>query len=420
MKKFMILLLAIGMLFSFAACSNESDTTVSGGLAQKIYSDDTPVIVEGEKVDLSMWTLKGLDSFNNPVAIDASEVTITDGDKAIVLDSNDGVEKVETKDVAVTTSWGATGTLKVVVLPVTEIEVDAENAATTEYFAVIGTAENVDKAYKNGLIDKTGVKVTATYIDQDGKEQEKVVDNALVDFSISNTDWEGGNDKTVTISYAGETDATTFKVDIVTNRVETLTVEVAADYKPIASASTALDTNKFVVYGTYQNGQKVALTNNVTYCLDTAYNDQPASKDYKAASAILFSEAGPKTVYVKYAGAMVENGNRYTSGSVTAVADALKGLVVKVNALTLKADYDYSETYPTEVSVEAEYNGTTPAIALVAKTDWTLSPLTAKEGLEAGDLVTFTITPTSTGKAAGLDPVTFQVAVGTEYSQNAD
>ena len=421
MKKVMIAVLAIAMLFGFAACTNETDSNVSAGVASKIYSDDTPVIVAGEKVDLSMWALKALDTFGNPTSINASDVTIAESD---VKPSNDTTAAATTK-VTVNTSWGATGELNVIVLPVTEIAVDAKEAATTEYFAVIGTAANVDKAYKNSLIDKTGVKVTATYIDQDGKEQEKVVDNTLVEFSIADNDWVKGADKTVTVTYAKKTG--TYTVDMIENKVASLSIEVAADYQPIASASTALDTDEFVVYGTYQNGQKVALTadTQVTYSIQSEY--EAARKTYGASSTILFAESGSKTVYVKAAdGLMVEGGNRYANASVTVVADALKEIVVEVSEsakLTVAADYDWAETYPTQIAVYTMSNGGTKSSALTPKTDYTLSPIDAEAAsaqvghtLEKGDTLTITVTPTENGAAKGLAAKTITVIVGTEFS----
>ena len=426
MKKVMIAVLAIAMLFGFAACSNETDSNVSAGLAEKIYSDDTPVIVEGEKVDLSMWSLKALDTFGNPTSINASDVIIAADDETPV--NADGT-KAETVKVSVSTSWGAAGELSVKVLPVTEIEVDAEDAATTEYFAVIGTPANVDKAYKNGLIDKTGVKITATYIDQDGKEQEKVVDNALVDFSIADEDWVKGPDKTVNVTYANVPG--TYTVDMIDNKVASLSIEVAADYQPIASASTALDTDKFVVYGTYQNGQKVALTadTQVKYSMQTEYG--ASAKTYGNADAITFTEAGAKTVYVKLDNtvSMIEGGNRYANASVTAVADSLKEIVIEVSSaatLTVDADYDWTDTgagYPDEIVVYTMTNGGVKSSALTAKTDYTLSPLDAEAAatqvgheIETGDTLTITVTPTANGAAKGLAAKSITVTVGTAFS----
>ncbi len=426
MKKFMIAVLAIAVLFSFAACDNESNTDVSGGLARTIYSDSVVVRVAGEKITAADFEFKGLDTFGNPVSLNSSDVLLTENNNVVdeIIATTTETTKAGTQTITVKTSWGATGTVDVTVLPVKEITVDAENAATTEYFKVIGTASEVAQTYKNDLIIKTGVEVTATYIDQNGDEQEKVVDNSLASFSISDTDWAGGTDKDVTVTYGGKSG--TYKVDIIDNKVVSIDVEVAADYQPIASATTALDTDKFVVKGTYQNGQKVVLTadTDVTYSLQSEY--EAAGKTYGNASTILFTEAGSKTVYVKFGGTMVEGGNRYANAPVVVVADALKEIVVEVEStatLTVDADYDWTETYPTQIKVYTMTNGGTKSSALVAKTDYTLSPLDNEAAsvqvghtIETGDTLTITVTPTANGAAKGLAAKTIEVTIGQAFS----
>lgn len=426
MKKFMIAVLAIAVLFSFAACDNESNTDVSGGLARTIYSDSVVVRVAGEKITAADFEFKGLDTFGNPVSLNSSDVLLTENNNVVdeIIATTTEITKAGTQTITVKTSWGATGTVDVTVLPVKKITVDAENAATTEYFKVIGTASEVAQTYKNDLIIKTGVEVTATYIDQNGDEQEKVVDNSLASFSISDTDWAGGTDKDVTVTYGGKSG--TYKVDIIDNKVVSIDVEVAADYQPIASATTALDTDKFVVKGTYQNGQKVVLTadTDVTYSLQSEY--EAAGKTYGKASTILFTEAGSKTVYVKFGGTMVEGGNRYANAPVVVVADALKEIVVEVEStatLKVDADYDWTETYPTQIKVYTMTNGGTKSSALVAKTDYTLSPLDNEAAsvqvghtIETGDTLTITVTPTANGAAKGLAAKTIEVTIGQAFS----
>ena len=417
MKKIMIALLAIAVLFGFAACDN-SGSGAAGTLAMSIYSDDCPVVVEGEKVTLADWTLKGVDMNGNPVSIDAADVSIdaADDDGSVVM-LTDSTDKAKVETVSVKTSWGGSGTLNVKVLPVTAITVDASKAVDTEYYAVISTDPKADD-YKK--INSEGVVVTATYIDEDGAEQKKVVDNSLVKFELNTaTDWNSANnDAEVKVSYADKSNATTFKVDIVENKVVSLDVEVAAGYELIADGTATLDTSKFKVYGTYQNKQRAEVT--VKYSSETTYNDDVTKKTYGEASAIKYeagTEAGTKTIYVKYDGNVAENGSRYANGNISVVADSLKGLRVTVTALTLATDYDYSgdKAYPDQIKVEALYKGATKAITLEAKTGYTLSPLTAREGLEAKDTVTFTVTPVGTN-VSSLAPVTFDAVVGTALS----
>ncbi len=384
MKKIMIALLAIAVLFGFAACDN-SNSGAAESLAMRIYSDDCPVVVEGEKVTLADWTLKAVDGRGNPVSVDVADVTLAVGGKSvdsIAVVTDEAEAAIET--VSVSTPWGGTGSLNVKVLPVSAITVDASEAVYTEYNAVISTDPKADD-YKK--INPEGVVVTATYTDEDGVAQKKTVDNSLVKFELNTAaEWNSATpDAKVKVTYAGQSNSTDFIVDIIENKVVSLDVEVAAGYELIADGTATLDTSKFKVYGTYQNKQRVEMKS-ITYSSETTYNEDVAKKNYGLATAIKFAagtEAGTKTIYVKYDGNVAENGSRYANGSISVVADSLKGLRVTVTNLTLADDYDYSgdKAYPTQIKVEALYKGATKAITLDAKTGYTLSPLTAREGL---------------------------------------
>ena len=392
MKKVFIGVLAALMLFAFVACDNQAAGT---GAALRIYSEDCPVYVEGQKVNLADWTIKGVDVYGNIVSVSAPDLIVAD---TALTDGQ--------KTVQVSTPWGASGTLDVKVLPVTKIAVEAEGAKD-EYFITVGT----NPADRFMAIDSTGVVVTATYTDEDGVSQELVVDNSLCDFKI--TDWTAVDpDASVTVSYGGE--SASYPVALVANGVKEIEIEVAEDYEPIAASNTTLDTSKFVVYGIYENGERLALTadTDVRYSIDTIATVD--KKTYDTASKIDFSVAGSYTVYVKYVGAnRAEGMDKYANESVSVVEDSLSNLKVAINALNVPATYDYTTNYPTEITVVAEYKGSTSDVSLAAKTDYVLSPLKYTEGLETGDTVIFTITPVAGGKAAGLDPVSFRVTIGT-------
>ena len=140
MKKFIIAMLCVAVLFGFAACSNESDTAVSGGLAASIYSETKIVRVAGEKVVASDFEFKGLDTFNNPVSLDNSAVVLLDAADgnvvdSVTLDNPSDTTKAGSVTVYVKTSWGATGSVTVTVLPVTKFEVSGTNTVK-EYKAV--------------------------------------------------------------------------------------------------------------------------------------------------------------------------------------------------------------------------------------------------------------------------------------------
>ena len=398
MKKVFIGVLAALMLFAFVACDNQATGSAA---AVTIYSEDCPVYVAGQKANLADWTIKGVDVYGNIVSVSASDLKIAD---AVLANGQTTVKA--------TTPWGIEATLDVKVLPVTAIEVDAEEAKD-EYIATVGST--VADEFKK--IDSTDVVVTATYTDEDGVSQELVVDNALCDFAIA--DWSKAGDTVVTVTYASKTD--TYPVVLKSNYVTRIEVEVDSEYSPIASSSTVLDTTMFKTYGIYENGQREVLVadTDVNYSIQTDY--AVADKTYGASSGIKFTEAKTYTVYAAYVGDENAEGiNRYANGTVTVIEDYLKALEVTVSSFTVNPTFDYETTYPSEIVVKAVYAGSTSPITLSAKTDYTMTPLkkVAADGLKTGDRLTFTISPTANGQAKGLDPVSFQVVIGTAYSSN--
>ena len=421
MKKVMIALLSLAVVFSFAACSNENDTAVSGGLADSVYSESTVVRVAGEKISASDFEFKGLDTFKNPVALNSSDVVLVEGNTVVdsITAATTETEKAGTQTISVKTAWGATGTVTVTVLPVTKFEVSGTNAVK-EYKAVVGDAATVAKEFKK--IDPAGMTFKATYIDEDGNTQTKEVSPDLVKLELSQ--WTAGNDVKVKASYAGKDVDEAWSVKVVENKVVSLEAEVAAGYELIADNTSTLDTDKFVVYGTYENGQRAKVeAADLEY--STATEGAAADKAYDVATSIKFASTvieGAKTVYVEYQGSLAADGNRYTNADVQVKKDYLKGLNVAVAAYTLAADYNFAPTeqdgdgYPTDkITVKAVYAGKTAPITLTAVDEWTISPL-SKDGLKTGDQVAFTITPVEgEGKrGAGLAPVTFQLEVGKE------
>ena len=422
MKKIMILLLSLAVLFSFAACDNESNTGVSGGLADSIYSESVVVRVAGEKITAADFEFKGLDTFNNPVSVDGADVVLVDSNgnvvDSITATSTDKT-KASTQTIDVKTSWNATGKVSVTVLPVTKVEVSG-TPTVKEYKAVVGTVADVAKQYKK--IDPAGMTVKATYIDENGDTQTKNVEPSLVTFGLKDDAWDTvAASVKVTVSYA-KTDADdTWNVAVVENRVTSIAAEVAAGYELIADDTTTLDETKFVVYGTYENGQ-IAKIESTSLEYSIATEGAAADKTYGKASTIKFAPTateGAKTVYVEYQGSLASGGSRYTNAQVEVKKDYLKGLNVTVTNYSLAADYNFApadqggDDYPSEITVKAVYAGKTTPIELTAKEEWTISPLSTS-GLKTGDQVKFTITPVEgEGKrGAGLAAVTFELEVG--------
>ena len=436
MKKIMILLLSLAVLFSFAACDNESNTGVSGGLADSIYSESVVVRVAGEKITAADFEFKGLDTFNNPVSVDGADVVLVDGGNvvdSITLANPQDTTKAGTQTINVKTSWGAIGTVDVTVLPVTKVEVSG-TPTVKEYKQVIvpSTGKFADIAKQYRTIDPAGMTVKATYIDENGDTQTKNVEPSLVTFDLTGQDGAGWKtvapSVAVTVSYAGvPATGTTWNVAVVANRVTSISAEVAENYELIADGSSTLDTTKFVVYGTYENGQRLVLTadTDVKYSTETTY--AAAQKNYDAASTIKFNAdttEGQKDVYVKYLGEVAEGGSAYTSAKVEVRRDYLKGINVAVTAFTLADDYNFNDStvdsngtgLPTEFTVTAVYAGKTTAVNLTPKTDWTVTPIKAADGLADNQTITLTVSPVDGGKADGLEAVSFQVVVGKEIA----
>ena len=133
---------------------------------------------------------------------------------------------------------------------------------------------------------------------------------------------------------------------------------------------------------------------------------------------------GQKDVYVKYLGEVAEGGSAYTSAKVEVRRDYLKGINVAVTAFTLADDYNFNDStvdsngtgLPTGFAVTAVYAGKTTAVNLTPKTDWTVTPIKAADGLADNQTITLTVSPVDGGKADGLEAVSFQVVVGKEIA----
>ena len=399
-KRVFIGVLAALMLFAFVACDNSVDPSQSG-VAVKLYSEDCPVYFVGQEINLSDWTVNGINAYGNVVSVDTSDLVLA-GDKKVAEDQT---------EVKVETAWGASGTLSIKTIKVDSISVDATNAPEVTYYATS------DKDYQKA-IDSTGVVVKATYTDTDGvKHTDETIDNSLVSFTLA--DWATPSETAaVTVAFGGASDANTFKVKLSKNLVESIEIS-AAEYEPIvpnAAKTVALDTAKFKVYGNYINGEKLVLTPNtdVQYSLDsTNTNDK---KTYVNSSSIAFTEAKNYTVYVKYVGDdRAENINKYAFANVTAKADSLVDISVAFNNFTVAADFDYSteEKYAdidSKITVKGVYASKEETSALTAWEDYRITPEKPVSSLEKGDLVTLTIVPR--GDYSSLPSYKFVATIG--------
>ena len=222
MKKFLIALLSLAVLFSFAACDNNQTTSGEGAIAT-ITARQNEVYVEGEIADPADFTFTGYTVNNTPVSIDSADVTFVNPSALAAGNGNNysviynGV--VFNNAIAVTAE------------DVTGISVNTDDSKAV-YYAVLDSSTYAGTGIPTArTVDKTGIVVTAKY--NDG---EKVVDNSVVSFT--NSTWTKGK-QTVTVTFATQT--ASYEINVLENTVESVSLEKTADYT-VYKTSTVSDT----------------------------------------------------------------------------------------------------------------------------------------------------------------------------------
>ena len=214
MKKVMIAVLAIAMLFGFVACSNEN-----GGAPVELRENGTAILKDGvdylvgEKFNPNDFTFTAYTVNGEAVTVDSSIVSV----KSAAYVSTAGEITVEFLGENGVSFFG-----KVTVYAPEKIAVDASASNVKKVYY---TTEDSD--YQK--IDLTGVVVTATYKDADKVEKTKTVDvvnNELISGALS--DWETANPKAeVTVTYqVGEADDGSADDDVATETGKGYTVDL--------------------------------------------------------------------------------------------------------------------------------------------------------------------------------------------------
>ena len=255
MKRFMIAVLAVAVLFGFAACDNSNanpGTTdpsniayVEGSVrnAKDYLVNDVPAAAD--------FVFTGYDVEGNVVA----------ADMASVLFKGEAFKTPGTEVNAVFTSEDY-GTVEI---PVTVYDVDeytltvGANAKKTYYTIVkTGSDEVMDAGALNPVyadfakVDTTGLSVTASY--NEGKTRE------ITNFTAEIADWTTADpEATVTVKVGSDT-VDTYTVSLLDNAVESIYFDVTDDYTIWFDEGKTADTatisaTDVVLYGKMLNGQ---------------------------------------------------------------------------------------------------------------------------------------------------------------------
>lgn len=341
MKKFIIAMLCVAVLFGFAACDNSTGT----GSSSNVELRETGIVTAkagveyliGEEVDPADFVFTAY-------GVDGSEVAVDGVGAKLTSNTTDAANEEAT----VSFSWnGITFNGEVAVYNPDSIEL-TEGSVKTDYFATDWTGTT---KYTDDLLDLEGLTITATYTDKDDNEKTRTisVDNPKVSATIE--DWATAGDTEVKVTY-GSAPAKTYDVTLAVNRVSSLKVTMADETKKFYVGGTAPVAADFTVKAVMSNGEEEALSPNKTTG-DTNYVFVTAAGD-AAAPAVSMEKASKVTITVKY------NGNNVAPNST--VANATIDVQVLENKVTgIKIDGNgASESTPIEVKVgqkASETNG---------------------------------------------------------------
>ncbi len=378
-KSILIGAIAALMLFAFVACDNSA-----GDVAYRIYSYDTPEYVEGAAIDFADWTIYSQNTNGSVTELNAADIVALT-EKAPNVDA-DGDRTIEA------TYKGLEFELTAHVLNIETLTVDAKNAATKEYFAAVtgATGNQTDKD-----IDLTGVVLKAT---TSKGEVELPVSGATAKLAA----WTAG-EQSVTVTYADTTATGDFKVDVVANRVASISAEATADKTAYWGKSVA---DYITVTAKYDSGAEVkGFTDKVEYSITGTEDD-----DYKSSQTIP-NEGSSLTVNIRYTGEGIVGVQRTASVNLPIKENAAKGIKVAVGgSLALNPGTDYSKDSSsavwnnltvkfvlddgTEGSTPLSFKAEDPQTEEARKSSFRVSPadLTNTDIYKAGDRYEFTVT----------------------------
>ena len=409
MKKILIAVLAVAVLFGFAACNDGSSSTAGGAIAGATVTGGEKVYIPGEEVDLSDYTFTLTMADGTPKAANGSDFVFPNGLKTVFgSDTQSFVGYYQgIQDVYVV--------VKAKVATVEKITLEGTLANDT-YYATTST----EAKYTNDLLDLTGLTVTATY-DYKGTEGTKPValDNKYLTAEISDSDWDAAGEVDITVKFNGTVSATYKSVTLLDNLVKAIELKATEGYKVI-SGTTSTDyklaytttpkTAKGVyVEATYQNGETEVLTtaSGVTLKFATEANTAVDKMTAQANIADLVSEGDTNvTLYANCAGvAMIDGCEKKLELPLTVEAKAPTKLSITLASgteLVLDDSKDYTDTlndttFKNLFVVKAVYNDKTESNKIESKDFTVIDPVLADrdfDDLKEGDRITIKVTAT--------------------------
>ena len=432
MKKILIAVLAVAVLFGFAACNDGSSSTTSGVIAgATVTGGGEKVYIPGETVDLSDYTFSLTMADGTTQPADASDFVFNSLVVPCLDDGKEPATAFTAGTVIISGSYkGMTDAvvgLKVNVAAVQGITVTGE-LETKEYFAAV---DGSDKTVTDGQLKLNGLKVTASYLDKDGNkgEREVTLDNENLNASLEGWSVSGNasekKDLTIkfgTISNVAEqklTDAITLKP----NRVQSVALKATEGYTLYAGtqvadkklAYTATPVTKAGVYveATYENGEVAVLDGSDVKFAKTkdaaeASTVTGTSSDANAISKLSPATTEENTLYAYYAGTSVVSGlERNLQLALNVVSNAetkLKVEVASADAFKVGALGNYTNNeagFKALLKVSIVYaDGSVASTALSADDYTVVTPTSENRDLSKvveGDVIPVSVTATRTG-----------------------
>ncbi len=376
MKKIMILLLALAVLFSFAACDNSTGTTPSSELrAYGTATLNTGVdYLVGEKINPNDFTFTAFTVDGEAVSVDSSAVSLTSAESYATAGLQDEVTFLGNNGVQFTGS--------ITVYTPTEITVDASASSVKKVYYTTETAD-----YQK--VDLTGVAITATYKVDDVEKTKTftdVTDNKSITAELE--DWETSNaKKVVTVTYTTVED--TYKVELKDNLVTSIALKATDDYgiilgtgatqlkyADVTSGKVNADAEGVYVEATYQNGEVKALAStDLTSTGKFGTQSDKVETVISSISSLTPSTAGSFTLYVKVTGLDAVVGFEETvSLQLTATTNTVSAIDVTVGSVEAKDYRDAAAEFKALFTVKAKYADGTVASDAVPAADVTVTP----------------------------------------------
>ena len=382
MKKIMILMLSLAVLFSFAACDNSSDTPAdepSVGQVTAIYATSIPQYLTGEKIDLADFKLVGEDSNGNVIDIPEDEIVIVDETK-LVADNTAGRKTLDLSTAGVTYK-----NLSIDGLVYDAYAIDAAS------LKVVGPTANeeyyVKSSTKGFAFNYENYTVTVTYT-VNGDKITKTLDPED-DYTATYTDTSAATNVPVTFSTkvggTAQTDDKTVKVNVIDDPVVGIVAELKETDGVVPtiysrSAATAVAGGDFTsvinVYEQLKSG----------YVDESTPLTKTAALVFTPATGLVTGESGSEkygaadtyAVDVEYT---VGSSTYETSANVVVSADVIQKIAAEVrsgsdtatNGVAVGATIDKAD-----IKVTATYASTTTEE--LASTAFTLDPETMPQG----------------------------------------